>query len=185
MRGAAWPSQGFGTPLALLTGFGGGVQQFGHRTAGVPAGGGAGFAPEPALQLHLDLGALALGNPVEERVLAARGQILDPSGQLAGVVFRLDQGWARLGCDREQAGVEAQEVGQRPLGCGEGSQAGGDWWFEVAFFVVAEGVLVAFPGSVARSRAAGRYLRAPGSASRHQPNNSSTSGVGGGTLASP
>src|SRR6266571_1582173 len=84
--------RGFGPPLTLVAGFGGGVQQFGHRAPGAAVAGGAGFAAEPAPQLHLDLRAMALGNPVEEGVLIARRQVLDPSGQLAGIVFRLGQG---------------------------------------------------------------------------------------------
>jgi hypothetical protein len=80
----------------------------------------------------------------------SRRQVLDPSGQFAGIVFRLGQGRAGLGCDREQVGVEAQEVGQGALWCGEHSQAGGHRWFEFVFFVVVEGVLVAFPGAVGR-----------------------------------
>jgi hypothetical protein len=130
-----------------MAGFGGAVQQFAHRTAGTAVAGGVGSTAEPAPQFHLDLGSLALGNPVEERVLVAWRQILDPSGQLAGVVLRLGPGRARLGCDGEQVGVEAEEVGQGALWGGEDSQAGGDRWFAFVFFVVAEGVLVAFPGA--------------------------------------
>ena len=116
---------GFGPPLTLVTGFGGGVQQFGHPALGTAAAAGVGFTAEPAPQFHLDLGAMALGNPVEELVLVARRQILDPSGQLAGVVLRLGQGRARLGCDGEQVGVEAEEVGQGALWGGEDFQAAG------------------------------------------------------------
>jgi hypothetical protein len=126
---------GFGPPLALVTGFGGGVQEFGHSAPGTAVAAGVGLTAEPAPQFHLDLGAMALGNPVEERVLVARRQILDPSGQLAGVVFRLGQGRARLGCDREQVGVQPEEVGQGALWGGEDSQAGGHRWFEFVFFV--------------------------------------------------
>jgi len=131
-----------------VTGFGGGVQQFGHPAPGTAVAGGVGFAAESAPQFHLDLGSLALGDTVEEGVLVAGWQVLDPSGQLARIVFRLCQGRARLGRDREQVGVEAEEVGQRALWCGEHSQAGGHRWFELLLFVVVEGVLVAFPGSV-------------------------------------
>jgi len=46
-----------------------------------------------------------LGDPVEEGVLVAGRQVLDPSGQLARIDFRLGQGRAGLGCDREQVGV--------------------------------------------------------------------------------
>ena len=60
---------GFGLPVPLVTSFGSGIQQFGHRTAGTAVAGGIGFAAEPAPQLHLDLGAMALGNPVQEGVL--------------------------------------------------------------------------------------------------------------------
>lgn len=127
-----------------MAGFGGSVQQLAHRTAGTAVAGG-GFTAEPAAQFHLDLGAMALGNPVEECVLVAGRQILDPFGQPAGIVFRLGRGRARLGCDGEQVGVEAEEVGQGALCCGEGAQAGGHRWFEVGFFVVVEGVLVASP----------------------------------------
>jgi hypothetical protein len=66
-------------PLALVAGFGGGVQQFAHRTAGMAVAGGVGFTAEPAPQFQLDLGSMALGNPVEELVLVAWRQILDPS----------------------------------------------------------------------------------------------------------
>src|SRR6266516_2964304 len=67
---------GLGPPLALVTGFGGGEQEFGHPAPGTAVAAGVGFTAEPAPQFHLDLGAMALGNPVEERVLVARRQIL-------------------------------------------------------------------------------------------------------------
>jgi hypothetical protein len=136
--------------MLLVTCFGGCVQQFGHGTPRMTVAGGTEITVEPASQFHLDVGALALGNPAEECVLVADGQVLDPFGQLAGIVFRLGQGRARLGCDGEQAGVEAEEVGQGALWCGERSQASGNRWFEIVFQVVVEGVLVAFPGSVGR-----------------------------------
>jgi hypothetical protein len=63
-----------------VTGFGGGVQEFGHPAPGTAVAAGVGFTAELAPQFHLDLGAMALGNPVEERVLVARRQVLDPSG---------------------------------------------------------------------------------------------------------
>lgn len=71
---------GFGPPLALVAGFGGGVQELGHPAPGMAVAGGVGFTAEPAPQFDLDLGAMALGNPVEELVLVAWRQILDPSG---------------------------------------------------------------------------------------------------------
>src|SRR5437588_12691599 len=72
---------GSGPPLALVTRLSGGVQEFGHCSPGTAVA-GVGFAAEPAPQFHLDLDAMALGNPVEEGVLVADRQVLDPSGQL-------------------------------------------------------------------------------------------------------
>ena len=57
---------GVGPPLALVTGFGGGVREFGHPVPGTAVAAGVGFTAEPAPQFHLDLGAMALGNPVEK-----------------------------------------------------------------------------------------------------------------------
>jgi hypothetical protein len=62
---------GAGPPLALVTGFGGGVRGFGHPVPGTAVAAGVRFTAEPAPQFHLDLGAMALGNPVEKGVLVA------------------------------------------------------------------------------------------------------------------
>jgi hypothetical protein len=67
-----------------------------------------------------------------------------------------------LGCDGEQVGVEAEKVGQGALWSGEGAQTGGNRWFEVGFFVVVEGVLVAFPGSASRQPSQVEGAQVPG-----------------------
>lgn len=160
---------GFGPPLALVTGLSGCIQEFGHRPPGTAVAGGVGFAAEPAPQLHLDLGSVALGNPVEEGVLLAGRQVLDPPGQLAGIDFRLGQGRAGLGCDREQAGVEAEEVGQGALWRSEDSQAGGHRWLQFVLFVAVEGVPVAFPGSVGRQPGQIQGTQVPAASSARTP----------------
>jgi hypothetical protein len=102
---------GFGPPLARVARLSSGIQEFGHRPPGTAVAGDVGSAAEPAPQLHLDVSSMTSGNPVEKGVLVAGRQVLDPSGQLARIEFRLCQGRACLGCDREQVGAEAEEVG--------------------------------------------------------------------------
>ena len=58
--------------------------------------------------------------------------------------------------------VHQAGAGQGALWCCEGAQACGNWWFEVGFFVVVEGILVPFPDSVGRQPGQIKRTQVPG-----------------------
>ncbi|XVV01826.1 hypothetical protein ACQPW3_31195 [Actinosynnema sp. CA-248983] len=94
---------------------------------------------------------------------------------MGGVGCGAVQWWAGPGCDREQVVVEAEEVGQCPLGRGECAQTGWDWGLDVVVRLAVEGVLVAFPdavggqpGEIERSEVAGGQFGADSGDLRQQ-----------------
>jgi len=88
-------------------------------------------------------------DPEEKLVPLDRAQGGDPSGELAGIIRSVLERWACGGGDFEQVVVEAEEVGQCLLRCGERCQSWRYWWFEFVVILAVECGLVTSPRAVA------------------------------------
>jgi len=78
------------------------------------------------------------GNSEEEPIFLRRGQIGDPPGELGEIIPGVLARWTCRGRDLEQVGVEAEEVDQCLLGCGERCQPGRYGWFEFGVVLAVE-----------------------------------------------
>lgn len=118
-------------PLGALSAPGGPrvrcVQQFGCGS--LPRHGRDGrFAAQAAQQFGAQLRLIAQGQAQQEVVLLLVGECGDQRFQLLlpGPLRRPGSGRAGLGGDRQQVGINAQEVRERPLRCGEPVEPGRD-----------------------------------------------------------